>query len=82
MAARLTDFSIPQLRILQQCISEKTVENNHHIDVLENLYEFTELSKHRQYMNRLLVRGDLNQLQTQITEAIVDLRTIETLMAS
>ena len=67
----LSDFSETQLRLLQDGIVMQIAENNNQLYTLEDLFEYSELSKNIAYLERKKKEDDLYQIATQILEAIV-----------
>jgi hypothetical protein len=71
---RLNDFTEAQLRLIQDGITQQISENNSQLYQLEEIYEYTELSKHPAYLERRKRKDDLYQVATQVLEALVKKR--------
>jgi uncharacterized protein YydD (DUF2326 family) len=71
---RLQDFSESQLRLIQDGITQQISENNNQLYTLEDIYEYSELSKNPSYLERRKKKDDLYQVATQVLEALVKKR--------
>lgn len=72
----LSDFTIPQLRLIQDGIASQISENNGQLFTLEDIYEITELNKHPIYLERKKRKEDLYQVATKILETLVAKRVV------
>jgi len=71
MELTLNDFTASQLKLLQDGISQQIAENNIHIEILENMFEYTLLSQNTEYIMRIQLNDDLWQCATKLIEAIL-----------